>query len=173
MATAGRLQKKKKKVACSYNAYHSQTERELHWQEPKESERKTTFSSTANTAGDPDLCMPSFIYIKKKILTAISFHVPVPRVCVLTGEMSPRHKHVACCELGDKHISELHPRAWWLLPQRPWQLARHTATSPQTDPSIKYHLYNTKHTSVLSEIKKTDGWNCIIVQQTVTNLIPF
>lgn len=117
------------------------------------------------------VCSP--LYIEKGLLTAISFHVPVPRVCVLTGGMSPRHKHVACCELGDKHISELHPRAWWLLPQRPWQLARHTATNPQTDPPIKYHLYNTKHTSVLSEIKKTDGWNCIILQQTVTNLIPF
>jgi len=30
-------------------------------------------------------------------------------------------------------------------------------TNPQTDPPIKYHLYNTKHISVLSEIKKTDG----------------
>jgi len=45
------------------------------------------------------VCPP--LYIEKRLLTAISFHVPVPRVCVLTGEMSPRHKHVACCELRD------------------------------------------------------------------------
>ncbi len=140
MAAAGRLQQK---VACSHNAYHSQTERDID-KNQEESEREHHFHEHSQHCGGSWSMYALFIY-KKRLLTAISFHVPVPRVCVLTGEMSPRHKHVACCELGDEHISELHPRAQRLPLQRPWQVARHTATNPQTDPTIKSHLYNTKH----------------------------
>lgn len=95
MAAAGRPQKNKK-LACSHNAYHRKTERNID-RKQKKSEREDHFHEHSQHCGDPDLCMASFILL----LTAISFHVPVPRVRVLIREMSPRHKHDACCELRD------------------------------------------------------------------------
>lgn len=58
MVAAGGPQQK---VACSHNAYHSQTERDIDRNQERVKEN-TTFMSTANTVGDPGLCMPS-LYI--------------------------------------------------------------------------------------------------------------
>lgn len=102
MATAGRLQKKKK-VACSYNAYHSQTERDID-RNQKRVKEKTTFLSTANTAGDPDLCMPSFIY-RKKTINSNKLSCPgASGVCFDRGDESQTQ---TCCLLWARRLAHL------------------------------------------------------------------
>lgn len=102
MATAGRLQKKKK-VACSYNAYHSQTERDIDRNQKRVKGRSLSWVQPTLRGILIYVCPP--LYIEKKTINSNKLSCPgASGVCFDRGDESQTQ---TCCLLWARRLAHL------------------------------------------------------------------